>query len=152
MSRTLTGRDNMQIFDLNQATKPHGNMERRTFPRMVLLSDTGERRYPKTGETYMWRNSQTGAIDGPHHCDDADEKTDWYGEPDCFAIFREEAPAETPAILAEVRTSLNAVLHQLQHGEASDFLDGTESDVEASRRDLCWCIAELTSVVSNISR
>lgn len=82
---------NSAIYDISKAAPPHGDGPRVTFPRTVVLSNTGESRYPKTGDIYMWRNPTTGVIDGPHHCDDADEKTDWYGEPDCFVIFREEA-------------------------------------------------------------
>ena len=41
------------------------------------------------------------------------------------------------AAISEARSSLQAALHQLQHGEASDFVDGTDCDEEAARRDLC---------------
>jgi hypothetical protein len=47
--------------------------------------------------------------------------------------------------LLTTRTILEAVLHQLTAGEASDLLNAAASpgDRDAARDDLRWCIAEL---------
>jgi len=61
-----------------------------------------------------------------------------------------------PAILG----ALTAVLHQMEHGEASDFIDadadefaeGTQGgDENAARRDLQWCREQLRQAIKSIS-
>ena len=44
---------------------------------------------------------------------------------------------------------LAAVLHQMQHGEAADFLRGPDVclDLDAARRDLRWCRDQLAAAL-----
>ena len=62
--------------------------------------------------------------------------------------------------VAVVRASLTAVLHQLEHGEASDLIDvdaeafpiGTQgAEDDAARRDLQWCREQVREALKSIS-
>lgn len=55
------------------------------FPSRVTLVDTGQRRYPLSGEIYMWRR-RNGTIAGPCFCEDPDNGS-WAHPGDQYAIF-----------------------------------------------------------------
>lgn len=58
--------------------------------------------------------------------------------------------AEELARWANVYTSLQAVLHQMEHGEASDFIDDSDGN-EDGRIDLVWCREELRQALKTLS-
>jgi hypothetical protein len=49
------------------------------------------------------------------------------------------------------RASLTAVLHQMEHGEASDFIDTDEHLYDSAQRDLRWCRNEIREALKSIS-
>jgi hypothetical protein len=58
------------------------------------------------------------------------------------------------AKVANVRASLTAVLHQMEHGEASDSIDRHGEDVgswQASADDLRWCREQIRESLKSIS-
>lgn len=61
------------------------------FPRLVLLEDTGERRYPAEGEFYYWTND-AGVTQGPFRVEEdsmPSEVADWAAPAENYAIYRE---------------------------------------------------------------
>ena len=52
-----------------------------------------------------------------------------------------------------MRSVLGAILHQLEHGEASDFIDSEyrENVMRASRDDLRWCREQIRAVFKALS-
>lgn len=46
--------------------------------------------------------------------------------------------------------NLSAVLHQMEHGEASDILAGEITRPDAVR-DLCWCRDQIREVLKSLS-
>lgn len=52
--------------------------------------------------------------------------------------------------LVAPRNALSAVLHQLEHGEASDILAGEITRPDAVR-DLCWCRDQIREVLKTLS-
>lgn len=58
--------------------------------------------------------------------------------------------SEELARWAGVYARLHAVLHQLEHGEASDFIDDSDGS-EAGRIDLVWCREELRQSIKTLS-
>lgn len=55
--------------------------------------------------------------------------------------------------VAAARASLTAVLHQLEHGEASGLLDNPEAGFAsfASLRDLAWCREEIKEALRSLA-
>lgn len=51
---------------------------------------------------------------------------------------------------ANVYTILTAVLHQMEHGEASSLIDSSNG-CEAGRNDLAWCREELRQAIKSLS-
>ena len=65
----------------------------------IIFEDTGERRYPVYGETYLWLKSPFPGLD-ISLCDERDDP-DWVGAPQDFAILRFvpfTPDAEKPAV------------------------------------------------------
>lgn len=61
---------------------------------------------------------------------------------------------EQLAKYANAHASLSGVLHQMEHGEASDFIDRRDDDVgnwRASADDLRWCREQLRDILKNLS-
>lgn len=52
--------------------------------------------------------------------------------------------------LTPTRNTLSAVLHQMEHGEASDILAGERTRPDAVR-DLCWCRDQIKLVLKTLS-
>jgi hypothetical protein len=61
--------------------------------------------------------------------------------------------AEELAKYEAAQRVLGAVLHQMEHGEASDFINGEIGNhvFEDSRRDLLWCRNEVKNVIKSLS-
>jgi hypothetical protein len=61
------------------------------------------------------------------------------------------ADAKLIAKSPDMHRVLSAVLHQLKHGEASDFIDtGTEHEFRGSQRDLKWCRQQIDAVLKSL--
>lgn len=58
--------------------------------------------------------------------------------------------AKLIASAPKMRDVLVAVLHQMEHGEAADVVDGEATD-DAARRDLQWCRREIQTVLSGLT-
>jgi hypothetical protein len=56
--------------------------------------------------------------------------------------------------LARARHTLEAVLHQLRNGEASELIDAQRAteidDFQAAKRDLIWCYDRLTDIAESL--
>jgi hypothetical protein len=60
----------------------------------------------------------------------------------------------TPSVSAAARNTLTAVLHQMEHGEASDCIDRRDEDVGSwkhSADDLRWCREQIKEVLKSLS-
>lgn len=56
-----------------------------------------------------------------------------------------------PSQVAEMLPTLRAVLHQLEHGEAADAIDGTGLVItKDARADLRWCRHQLRQLLKGV--
>lgn len=57
------------------------------FPNLVVLLDTGERRYAQEGEIYFWKSSR-GLVAGPYVVNEDDDSDEWCVGPASIAIYK----------------------------------------------------------------
>ncbi len=68
-------------------------------PSEIRLVATGERRYPESGEYYMWWDEYRREWRGPFIIVDAEDMLDWAGRDDEFAIY---ASVKMPEVHVEI--------------------------------------------------
>lgn len=57
------------------------------FPHRVVLVDTGERRYPKDWETYLFYDDTRNTVAGPFTSEFEDRSATWSSRPEHYAIY-----------------------------------------------------------------